>query len=103
MPHFHWRGRVAPLPLEREGSSVLLERDGGPLPFHRRVAPLPLKGEDRAVVLERNGGPLPLHRKCGPLQLEGESHIAIGGRAHCHWIGKVPFANDKIMIYYNIL
>ena len=72
MSHCHWRGRVTPLPLEREASSVPLEIDGGPLPFHK---------------------------KCGPLQLDGEGVIVIGGRgAHCHWIGKMPFARDMIMI-----
>ena len=72
MPHCHWRGRVAPLPLEGEGSSVPLERDDDPLP---------------------------LQRKCGPLKLEGEGTILNrGGGAHCHLRGKMPFANNINMM-----
>ena len=83
------------MPWEEEDSSVSMERNSGPLPLHRRVAPLTLEGEGSSVSLERGDGSLPLH---------GGWSIAIGGvgelegRAHCHWIGKMRFANDIIMI-----
>ena len=95
--------RIAPLPWEEEGSSVPMERDSGPLPLHRRVAPLPLGGEGSSVSLERNDGSLPLHGMCGPLQFEGGALQLEGGGVHCRWIGKMPFATGKIMVYYNRL
>ena len=83
------------MPWEEEDSSVSMERNSGPLPLHRRVAPLTLEGEGSSVLLERDDGSLPLQRMCGPLQFEGEE---MEGRAHCHWMGKMPFANDTMII-----